>query len=203
MLLLFLFAFLLAPWQPCVFSWSVTMMPSGNKSSNDNISHSAALRESRGGSEEGEPGVAWGRGGGGARGRPCVFDRSVFVDDFSASPPMLTEVDCAGGGSENSCFWHTLCKECVCHLGIDCECLCLCVGGGYDTFKGPKTRLVCLITIKIRYLKRAISYSDIRAEKTTPVNGSSMGTGENYVCSTACTWVSISVDVHHCPPLYA
>lgn len=79
------------------------MMPSGNKSSNDNISHSAALRESRGGSEEGEPGVAWGRGGG-AQGRPCVFDRSVFVDDFSASPPMLTEVDCAGGGSENSCF---------------------------------------------------------------------------------------------------
>lgn len=39
------------------------MMPSGNKSSNDNISHSAALRESRGGSEEGELGVAWGRGG--------------------------------------------------------------------------------------------------------------------------------------------
>lgn len=61
----------------------------------------------------------------------------------------------------------TLCKEClcvcVCHFGIDRECLCLYVGGGYDTFKSPKSRLVCLIAIKIRYLKLTVSYSDIRA----------------------------------------
>lgn len=97
----------------------------------------------------------------------------------------------------------THCVKSVCVTWGMTECLCLCVGGGYDTFKSPKTRLVCLITIKIRYLKLAISYPDIRAEKTTPVRGSSVGTGENYVCSPACTWVSISLDVHHCPPLYA
>lgn len=202
MLSLVLFAFLLAPWQPCVFSWSVTMMLQETRVptiTSPTLRLSVSLEE---GARRGSHGWWWWWGGG-TQGRPCVFDRSVFVDDFSASPPMLTEVDCAGGSSENSCFWHTLCKECVCHLGIDCECECLRVGGGYDTFKSPTTRLVCLITIKIRYLKLAISYSDIRAAKTTPVNGSSVGTGENYVCSTACTWVSISLDVHHCPPLYA
>lgn len=66
----------------------------------------------------------------GTQGRPCVFDRSVFVDDFSASPPMLTEVDCAGSSSENSCFWHTLCKECVCVTWglIVSVCVCAWVG---------------------------------------------------------------------------
>lgn len=96
----FLFAMLHSPWQRNT-SQSITMMPSlkGNnhKSFNDYISHSGAVCESRGGSKEGEAGK-------GTQGRPCVFDRSVFVDDLSASPPMLTEVDCAGSSSENSCF---------------------------------------------------------------------------------------------------
>lgn len=97
---LFFFAILHSPWWWSI-SQSITMMPSprGNNhhSFNDYVSHSGAVPESRGGSEEGEAG----------RGRPCVFDRSVFVDDLSASPSMLTEVDCAGSSSENSCFWHT------------------------------------------------------------------------------------------------
>lgn len=101
------FAILHSPWRRHI-SQSITMMPSprGNnpQSFSDYVSHSGAVPESRGGSEEGEAG----------RGRPCVFDRSVFVDDLSASPPMLTEVDCAGSSSENSCFWHTHCVKSVC-----------------------------------------------------------------------------------------
>lgn len=33
-----------------------------------------------------------------------MFDRSVFVDGFSLSPPILSGVDCGGGSAENSCF---------------------------------------------------------------------------------------------------
>lgn len=68
-----------------------------HKSFNNYISHCGPVCESSGGSEERE---AWR----GTQGRPCVFDRSVFVDDLSASPPILTEVDCAGSSSESSCF---------------------------------------------------------------------------------------------------
>lgn len=103
---------------------------------------------------------------------------------------------------------HCAKSVCVCHPGIDCECLSLCVGGGYATLKSPKRRLVCLITIKIRYLKLAFSYSDIRAVKTTPGNGSSVRREEIYVCSTVCTCVSSSWDITvlhytHSPPCCA
>lgn len=64
-------------------------------------------------------------------------------------------------------------------------CVCAWVGV-MILLKSHKRRLVCLIAIKIRYLKLTASHPEMREERTTPANGCSAETEENYVCSTVC-----------------